>query len=147
LPLTSLADDVAAVGRTIARIDAPVVLVGHAYAGAVIGETRCEKIKALVYVAALPPDESETVADVFYRGEPHPKAPKLGPDEDALIWLKQEAFAEAFAQNGARGNARGAGGGPASDCHSLHHCSCRGTLVAEPAELISAGRRRSHDRR
>ena len=78
LPLTSLADDVAAVGRTIARIDAPVVLVGHAYAGAVIGETRCKKIKALVYVAALAPDEGETVADVFYRGKPHPKAPKLG---------------------------------------------------------------------
>ena len=99
LPLTSLADDVAAVARTIARIDAPVVLVGHAYAGAVIGETRCEKIKSLVYVAALAPDEGETVADVFYRGEPHPKAPKLGPDENALIWLPEEAFADAFAQN------------------------------------------------
>jgi pimeloyl-ACP methyl ester carboxylesterase len=99
LPLTSLADDVAAVARTIARIDTPVVLVGHAYAGAVIGETRCEKIKALVYVAALAPDEGETVADVFYRGKPHPKAPKLGADENALIWLPEEAFADAFAQN------------------------------------------------
>ena len=36
LPLTSLADDVAALDRSIARMPGPVVLVGHAYAGAVI---------------------------------------------------------------------------------------------------------------
>ncbi|MGO8041234.1 hypothetical protein AB9E11_36300, partial [Rhizobium leguminosarum] len=41
---------------------------------------RDEKVKALVYIAALAPDEGETVADIFYRGEPHPKAPKLAPD-------------------------------------------------------------------
>ena len=32
----------------------------------VIGATRSDKVKALVYVAALAPDEGETVADVFY---------------------------------------------------------------------------------
>jgi pimeloyl-ACP methyl ester carboxylesterase len=90
---------VAAVERTLARIDGPVVLVGHAYAGGVIGETHSEKIKALVYVAALAPDEGETVADVFYRAQPHPQAPKLGPDENGLIWLPDDAFAAAFAQN------------------------------------------------
>ena len=37
---------------------------GHAYAGGVIGATRSEKVKALVYVAALAPDQGETVADV-----------------------------------------------------------------------------------
>lgn len=99
LPLTSLADDVAAVGRTLGRIAGPVVLVGHAYAGAVIGETHSERVKSLVYVAALAPDEGEKVADVFYRTERHPKAPKLAPDDDGLIWLPNEAFANAFAQN------------------------------------------------
>jgi pimeloyl-ACP methyl ester carboxylesterase len=79
LPLTSLADDVAALDRTLERIAGPVVLVGHAYAGAVIGATRDEKVRSLVYVAALAPDEGETVADVFYRAEPHPQAPKLAP--------------------------------------------------------------------
>ena len=99
LPLTSLADDVAAVGRTLARVDGPVVLAGHAYAGAVIGETHSDKVRSLIYVAALAPDEGETVADVFYRAEPHPKAPKLAPDEDLLTWLPEDAFANAFAQN------------------------------------------------
>ena len=99
LPLTTLADDVAAVDRTLERIEGPVVLVGHAYAGAVIASTRDPKVEALVYIAALAPSEGETVADVFYRNEPHPQAPKLAPDEHGLIWLPEGAFAEAFAQN------------------------------------------------
>lgn len=99
LPLTSLADDVAALERTLERIDGPVVLVGHAYAGAVIAETRSENVSSLVYVAALAPDEGETVADVFYRAAPHPQAPLLAPDKDGVVWLPEHAFAEAFAQH------------------------------------------------
>jgi pimeloyl-ACP methyl ester carboxylesterase len=99
LPLTSLTDDVAALDRTLERIEGPVVLVGHAYAGAVIAATRDEKVKSLVYIAALAPDEGETVADVFYRAEPHPQAPKLAPDNHGLIWLPDDAFAAAFAQH------------------------------------------------
>jgi pimeloyl-ACP methyl ester carboxylesterase len=99
LPLTSFHDDVAALERTLERVDGPVILAGHAYAGAVIGATRSEKVKALVYVAALAPVEGETVADVFYRGKPHPQAPKLAPDARGLIYLPDAAFAAAFAQN------------------------------------------------
>ena len=99
LPLTSLEDDVAALERTLKRLPGPVVLVGHAYAGAVIGEARGDQVRALVYVAALAPDEGEAVADVFHRDEPHPQAPQLAPDAHGLIWLPREAFASAFAQN------------------------------------------------
>jgi pimeloyl-ACP methyl ester carboxylesterase len=99
LPLTSFHDDVAALDRALERAAGPVVLVGHAYAGAVIAATRDEKVKALVYVAALAPDEGESVADVFYRAEPHPRAPKLAPDHNGLIYFPEEAFAGAFAQN------------------------------------------------
>ena len=99
LPLTSFQDDVAALDRTLERVEGPVVLAGHAYAGGVIGATRSEKVKALVYVAALAPDEGETVADVFTRGTPHPQAPKLAPDNHGLIYLPESAFAAAFAPN------------------------------------------------
>jgi pimeloyl-ACP methyl ester carboxylesterase len=99
LPLTSFRDDVVALDRALERASAPVVLAGHAYAGAVIAATRSNKVKALVYVAALAPDEGETVADVFYRIKPHPQAPKLEPDGHGLIYLSKEAFAAAFAQN------------------------------------------------
>jgi pimeloyl-ACP methyl ester carboxylesterase len=101
LPLTSLNDDVAALDRTLERIDGPVVLAGHAYAGAVIGSTRAANVAALVYVAALAPDEGETVADMFYRGAAHPQAPRLAPDAHGLIWLPEDAFASAFAQHAA----------------------------------------------
>jgi pimeloyl-ACP methyl ester carboxylesterase len=99
LPLTSLADDVAALNRSLDRTEGPVLVAGHAYAGAVIALARPERVKALVYITALAPDEGEKVADVFYRLPPHPQAPKLAPDSDGLIWLPERAFETAFAQN------------------------------------------------
>jgi pimeloyl-ACP methyl ester carboxylesterase len=101
LPLTSFAEDTAAVERTVERASGAVVVAGHAYAGAVIGAARNDNVKALVYVAALAPAEGETVADVFYRTKPHPLAPELVPDNHGLIYLPHQAFATAFAQNAA----------------------------------------------
>jgi pimeloyl-ACP methyl ester carboxylesterase len=99
LPLTSLSDDIVALNRAIARTNGPVIVAGHAYAGAVIAAANEERVRALVYVAALAPDEGETVADVFYRDEPHPQAPKLAPDKDGWIWMPEEGFANAFAHH------------------------------------------------
>ena len=99
IPLTSLSDDAAALKRTIARTQGPLVVAGHAYAGAVIATANDERVKALVYVAALAPDKGETVAQVFYKDAAHPKAPKLAPDADGFIWMPDEGFANAFAQN------------------------------------------------
>jgi hypothetical protein len=53
LPLTSLQDDIAALDCALDRAPGPVVLAGHAYAGAVIAATRNNKARALVYIAAL----------------------------------------------------------------------------------------------
>jgi pimeloyl-ACP methyl ester carboxylesterase len=99
LPLTSLSDDVVALDRASERVEGRLVLVGHAYAGAVIASTRNPRVKSLVYVAGLAPAQGETVADVFYRATPHPQAPKLAPDSHGFIWLPSDAFASAFAQN------------------------------------------------
>ena len=99
IPLTSLSDDAAALKRTIARTQGPLIVAGHAYAGAVIATANDERVKGLVYVAALAPDEGETVAQVFYKDESHPKAPQLAPDADGFIWMPDEGFANAFAQN------------------------------------------------
>ncbi|WIX83196.1 alpha/beta hydrolase [Amycolatopsis carbonis] len=99
LPLTTLAGDTEALDRALEHVGGPVVLVGHAYAGGVLGGVTAPNVKALVYVAALAPDEGETVGDVFGRGTPHPQAPALAPDSHGLIWLPDEAFAAAFAPN------------------------------------------------
>ena len=99
LPLTSLSNDVAALDRALERTDGPVVLVAHAYAGAVIAATTNARVRSLAFIAALAPDEGETVAELFYREKPHPQAPQLAPDAHGLIWMPREGFSTAFAQH------------------------------------------------
>lgn len=93
LSLASLQEDVAAVERALERADGPVVLVGHAYGGAVISASRGRNVKALVYIAAGAPEEGETILDAFYGANP----PPVSPDESGLIRLPREAFGQAFA--------------------------------------------------
>jgi pimeloyl-ACP methyl ester carboxylesterase len=63
----------------------------------VIAAVHDDRVKSLVYIAALAPDEGETVADVFYRTAPHPNAPELSPDVDGLIWMPEGGFNNAVA--------------------------------------------------
>jgi len=101
IPLTSLTEDIAALQRVLERTSGPAVLVGHAYAGAVIAGPNDDRVKSLVYIAALAPADGETVADVFYRAKPHPEAPKLAPDAHGFIWMPQGGFARAVAHKAA----------------------------------------------
>src|SRR5215468_2245280 len=98
IPLTSLSDDIAALERALERTNGPVVLVAHAYAGAVIGANINERARSLVFIGALTPDEGETVSEVFYREKPHPEAPQLAPDRHGFIWMPNERFGTAFCQ-------------------------------------------------
>jgi pimeloyl-ACP methyl ester carboxylesterase len=78
VPLTSLSNDVQAVSMVLERVAGPVVLVAHAYGGVVIGAVSDERVKPLVFVAALAPDAGETAADIFYRDEKHRLSANLG---------------------------------------------------------------------
>jgi pimeloyl-ACP methyl ester carboxylesterase len=98
-PLTSLDDDIDALKRALARSQGPVILAGHAYAGAVVAAVNDARVKALVYIAGLAPDEGETVAQVFYRNEKHSQSPQLAPDADGFIWMPDEGFRNAFSQH------------------------------------------------
>src|SRR5882724_1016038 len=72
-PLTSLADDVAAVDRVLARQDGPVILVGHSYGGAVITEAGDDKkVVGLVYTAAFMPDVGESVFGLLPKSDAPP---------------------------------------------------------------------------
>lgn len=97
IPLTSLTDDAAALTRTLERTTGTVALVGHAYSGAVIAAVREDRVKSLVYIAALAPDEGETVAKVFYHDEPSPEQPKMVPDSHGFVWMPEDAFHQALA--------------------------------------------------
>ena len=101
--LTSLSEDIAALERMLERTNGPVLLAGHAYGGAVIAGPKIERVRCLVYIAALAPAEGETVADVFYRAKPHPEAPKLQPDPHGFIWMPEGGFSHAVAHKASPG--------------------------------------------
>ena len=62
LPGSSLADDTAAVRAAIDALDGnPPVVCGHSYGGAVITGLAPDSVAHLVYLAAVMPDENETV--------------------------------------------------------------------------------------
>jgi pimeloyl-ACP methyl ester carboxylesterase len=100
IPLTSLSEDVTALKRLLRQVEGPVLLVAHSYAGAVITAAGADnpQVKALVYIAAIVPDEGETVGALFQRAEPQSGTrPQLSPDADGLLWLPPGAFANAVA--------------------------------------------------
>jgi pimeloyl-ACP methyl ester carboxylesterase len=101
IPLTSLNDDVTTLRRVLSRQRRPMILVGHSYGGAVITAAGAgdPNVKALVYIAAVVPDEGETVGDVFHRVAPHHSAPQLQPDDNGFLWLHTDAFRNAVAPN------------------------------------------------
>ena len=60
--LDSVQTDVDSVIRTLGRVSSPSILVGHSYGGAVItGAGTDDRVVGLVYIAALAPDETETL--------------------------------------------------------------------------------------
>jgi pimeloyl-ACP methyl ester carboxylesterase len=95
-PLTSLADDVAAVDRVLARQEGPTLLVGHSYGGAVITEAgNAKNVAGLVYVAAFAPDVGESVSTLLAGGQ----EPPLQPSADGFLFFNPEIFPQAFAHD------------------------------------------------
>ncbi len=95
-PLTSLAADVAAVRRVLARQNGPALLVGHSYGGVVITEAGNDpNVAGLVYVAAFVPDAGESVASLIDGGAP----PPVQPSADGYLFFDTAIFPQAFAQD------------------------------------------------
>src|SRR5271168_3333025 len=100
IPLTSLADDVAATKRAIALQDGHVVLVGHSYGGAVITEAGNDpKVIGLVYVAAFAPGDGESVVSISKPYPPAPLGAELRPDSQGFLSITPKGIAEDFAQD------------------------------------------------
>jgi len=91
--LDTLKGDVDATIRTFGRVSDPIVLVGHSYGGTVITHAGVDRrVAALVYIAALGPDETETsqgqqdkfpTTDVF----------KYVEVSDGRVWMRPEGVA------------------------------------------------------
>ena len=86
--LDTLKGDVAATIRTFGRVSAPIVLVGHSYGGTVITHAGVDpRVAALVYIAALGPDETETSQG---QQDKFPKTDVFNQIDvaDGRVWLK-----------------------------------------------------------
>jgi pimeloyl-ACP methyl ester carboxylesterase len=96
-PLTSLADDVAATKRALARQDGPTILVGHSWGGTVITEAGIDPmVVGLVYVSALSPDAGETSAQQ-YTGFTTPSEFVIDKLPDGFGILNPQKFKVGFA--------------------------------------------------
>lgn len=95
-PNTGLADDVAAVKRTLARIDGPVILVGHSYGGVIITEAGNDpKVAGLVYIAAFVPAADEALLTLLKSAPPAPKAGIMAPEE-GYVWYDEAKYHSGF---------------------------------------------------
>jgi pimeloyl-ACP methyl ester carboxylesterase len=98
-PTISLAGDVDATNRAIARAKHPVVLVGHSYGGAVITEAgNNPKVRSLIYIAAFAPDAGESVLSLAEEKIPNEPGAPLLPPNDGYLFVDQAKFPEAFAK-------------------------------------------------
>lgn len=105
-PLRGLAFDAAAVADVVRAIDGPVVLVGHSYGGAVIGQASADldNVTALVFLAAFGLDEGESCGSVQGPFEPSMLATTNAPTPyDAPgaaggpdLYIAKDAFHETF---------------------------------------------------
>lgn len=98
LPLSSLADDVAAVRQVLALQTGPTLVVGHSYGGAVIGElgNDAPNVVGLVYVAAFALNEGSSIQDLLAGGSP-PSLDSLRPDAKGYLWFDPDGFVTFFA--------------------------------------------------
>jgi pimeloyl-ACP methyl ester carboxylesterase len=109
--LRSLATDADYVRAVVTTIPGTVVLVGHSYGGAVIGEAArgAQNVQALVFIAAYVLDEDESIFTVLdparfpggqlgpdttiTRGVPNAAAPG---GRDGELWIAAEHFHQVF---------------------------------------------------
>jgi pimeloyl-ACP methyl ester carboxylesterase len=92
--LNSLESDVACVTFTLNHVPGPIVLVGHSYGGTLITTAGThDSVRALVYIAALAPDENETSQA---QQDQFPSTPIFEHIEvaDGRIWLKASGVAD-----------------------------------------------------
>lgn len=98
-PLTSLADDVAATRRVLARQEGPTMLVGHSWGGVVITEAgaNAPNVAGLVYIAAIAPDLHESTVDLMKRAAPMPAGASITKDPSGFLWLDRSKYHADFA--------------------------------------------------
>jgi pimeloyl-ACP methyl ester carboxylesterase len=96
VPLTSLADDVAATKRVLDLQQGPTILVGHSYGGVIITEAgNAPNVAGLVYIAAFIPDQGESALGLL--GQAPAANNDIRATKDDFLYLDPAAFPGDFA--------------------------------------------------
>src|SRR5215470_2662347 len=102
-PLRGVKSDSSYLANLIDSIKGPVVLVGHSFSGMMITNAATGKgnVKALVFVAALAPDDGETANDLLSKYPGGTSGSSLGPPVDLGggahdVYVQQDKFHAQF---------------------------------------------------
>jgi pimeloyl-ACP methyl ester carboxylesterase len=102
-PLRGVTSDGAALAAVLQSIDGPIILVGHSYGGALLTEVGCatEAVKALVFVAAVAPEEGESFGELAARFPGSDLAdalkPARQPDSAADLYVPEDSYGPVLA--------------------------------------------------
>jgi pimeloyl-ACP methyl ester carboxylesterase len=102
LPLTSLAEDVAATQAVLRRVDGPTVLVGYSWGGVPVSVAGVDsKVKGLVYFAAVTPDPGQSLKQMLapYAEKAMPGMAAVQRDDEDFLWLDPARFGFALAHD------------------------------------------------
>ncbi|MGJ5239270.1 alpha/beta fold hydrolase, partial [Bradyrhizobium oligotrophicum] len=92
-PLTSLAADVDATKRALAKQNGRTVLVGHSWGGVVITQAGNDpKVSALVYVSAFAPDVGQSLAALAKSGPATEGATAIHADDKGDLTIDPKVF-------------------------------------------------------
>ncbi len=94
--IETLADDIEQTREQIRKQDGPVLLVGHSYGGVVITQAgNRDKVKGLVYVAALVPDVGESLSQLV--GSMPSPSNDVSATRDGHLYFDEKKFGADFA--------------------------------------------------
>ncbi|PTL83383.1 alpha/beta fold hydrolase [Vitiosangium sp. GDMCC 1.1324] len=94
--IETLADDIELTHEQVRKQNGPVVLVGHSYGGAVITQAgNRDKVKALVYVAAVQPNVGESLSQLV-ASMPSPSNDVV-PTRDGHLFFDESKYGTDFA--------------------------------------------------
>src|SRR6201987_1563296 len=97
-PLTSLAADVDATKKALAKQDGKTILVGHSWGGVVITEAGNDpKVSALVYVSAFAPDVGQSLKTLANSGPATEGSAAIHPDDKGNLYIDPKVFPSAVA--------------------------------------------------
>jgi pimeloyl-ACP methyl ester carboxylesterase len=109
IPLTSLADDVAAVQRDLRTLAGPTLVVAHSYGGVVITQAveNAPNVVGVVYLAAIAPDTGETALVFNDLAAPLPSGndivpidlPNVGANGAPYVIIARDRFPADFCQD------------------------------------------------